>query len=562
MAIKKRRIVLITLAAFFVLLVFFIRWTARMPSGSVLELTIAGQIAEEDWPDLSAEIFEGRVRVFRDLLEAVDRASRDDRIAGISLEVHSALHFGKAQELRHKLQQFTVAGKFCTAYLEEGNNLRYYLATACPEVYLTPTSTLNLNGLLGHATFYRGLLDKIGVYPDLQHIAEYKAARNIYTEKQFTSAHREMTTSLLEGWQQQLIEGIAEGRKLETPVVEKLLREGPFLAKETVEKKLVDKLLYYDEYRDLLKQKAQTGKLNTVSVSRYLDSSSSSSGPRIALVHATGLIVPGESGYTPATGRLMGSTTVAAALRAAREDDAIRAIILRVDSPGGAPVASEIIRREVQLAKAEKPVVVSMSDVAGSGGYWIAMSADKIVADPGTLTGSIGVVYGKMNIKGLYNLLGLTTDYVALAPNATYFYEFENYTPAQRRTLEKLMGDVYQNFLAGVAEGRGLTVEQVAEIAKGRVWLGSQALELGLVDELGGLETAVALAKNLADIPAGQAVELRLFPRPKTAWQKYMDWIGVRSQSQVSAKAWLDLRRLPFFHNPVSVLMPFSLEPR
>ena len=564
MAVKKGRLFLLLLLVAAVGLIIAGTLGQAVPDKTVLELTLASPIAEEDWPDFGARFWEGDVVVFRDLLAALDRAKRDDRIAGISLEVSSnaGMNFGKMQELRAKLGELTAAGKFCTAYLEEGSNVTYYLASACPEIYLTPTSALTLTGLMGHTTFVRGTLDKLHIYPDLYHIAEYKTAMNLLTEKKFTAAHKEMVTDLVTGWQQQLVAGIAAGRKLEPAAVEQILRGGPYLAEEALAKKLIDKLLYHDQYRDLLKSKAGGDKLNTLGLKEYLTRSRAPRGPKIALVHATGAIVTGKSGYDPAIGRYMGSDTVAEALRAARKDDSVKAIVFRVDSGGGSAIASEIIRREVVLAREKKPVVVSMSDVAGSGGYWIAMSANKIVADPGTLTGSIGVVFGKLNIKGFYEMLGLSKDYVALAPNATLFYEFENFSPEQRALMMKFMRDIYDHFLDGVSKGRGLPVEKVDSIGKGRVYLGARAKELGLVDELGGLDRAVAVAKQLANIPAEQSVQFVVYPRPKTPFQQLTEWMQVRTVGWVPPRAWLDPTRSPLWKEKALVLVPFELEPR
>ncbi|NIV35405.1 MAG: signal peptide peptidase SppA, partial [Anaerolineae bacterium] len=410
-----------------------------------------------------------------------------------------------------------------------------------------------------HSTFLRGTLDKLRIYPDLYHVAEYKTAKNLFTEKKYTRAHEEVVTDIVTTLQRHLVEGIAESRKLEPATVEELIREGPYLAEEAVEKGLVDELLYWDEYREVLKEKAGREELNTIGVDAYLERTSGPRGPKIALVHATGLIVTGKSGYDPRMGRYMGSDTVAGALREARKDDSVKAIVFRVDSGGGSALASEIIRREVVLAREEKPVVVSMSDVAASGGYWISMAADKIVADPGTLTGSIGVVYGKFNVKGFFNLLGMTNDYVALSSNSTLFYPFENFTPSQRQTVLKFMRDIYDTFLEGVSRGRDLPVEEVHRIAKGRVWLGSEAKDLGLVDELGGLERAVAVAKQLAEIPAEAAVEYKLFPRPKSTWEQLSEWMSVRDGAR-TPRAWLDPSRMPLWREPVQVMMPFDLQ--
>ena len=562
MAASRARVFLIVLFLLVVALIVAGQLAQRIPDKSVLQLSLSGPVAEEDWPSFEARFWEGDVTVFRHLLEALDRASRDDRIAGVSLEVNSVgMSVGKAQELRAKLAEFTGRGKFCTAYLEYGTNLSYYLASACPEVYLTPTSGLAVKALMGHTTFLRGSLDKLRIYPDFLRIGEYKNAPNVLTEKKFTATHREQVTSLLTTWQEQLVAGIAESRKLEPARVEELIRTGPFLAEEAVENHLVDKLLYPDQYRDLLKQKTGRKEPETISVASYLDRTRPLGGPTIALVHATGDIVPGESGYHPGSGRFMGADTIAAALREAREDSSVKAIVLRVDSPGGVQVASEIIRREVTLAREKKPVVVSMSDVAASGGYYIAMSANKIVADPGTVTGSIGIFAGKLNVKGFYELLGMSKDYVALAPNATIFYPFENFTPAQRELLMKFLRDGYDAFLRGVAEGRKMSVEEADRLGRGRVWLGVQAKENGLVDELGGLERAVAMAKDLAGIPADRSVTYKIYPREKTTWEQLEEWLQIRSRALPPARAWLDPAGSPLWREPVLLRMPFRIEP-
>ena len=558
MAVKKGPIILIAAGAVFLVLVLLVRMSAGLSEGTVLSISLNRQIQEEE----SFGIFATEELTFLDYLEAIDRAREDDNIAGISLEISRGLNFGKAQELRAKLRQFTGSGKFCLAYMEAADNLSYYLATACPEIYLTPTSTVYMTGLMSYQTFYRGLFDKLRIYPDVHHIAEYKAARNVYTEKGYTKPHREMLVSILTGWQEQLIEGIAEARGFEKGEVENLIQRGPYLAAEAAEHKLIDGLLYHDQYLEKVREKARVEELQTVGVSKYLKSSSRRTGSRIAVVYATGVIVSGKSGDSPMTGRMMGSDTIVRALRNARKDDSIKAIVLRVDSPGGSALASEVIRREVQLATEVKQVVVSMSDVAASGGYWIAMSADKIVADPGTLTGSIGVVFGKLNIKGMLDMVGLTTDYVALSPNATFLYQLENFTPEQRKLVDKLMNDIYQNFLKGVAEGRGMEISEVAKIAKGRVWLGLQAKELGLVDELGGLEKSVSLAKELAGIPADQAVEHVIFPRPKTSWEKLEEWLGNASAGSLRPRMILDIQNHPLLREPGWALMPFSFEVR
>lgn len=262
----------------------------------------------------------------------------------------------------------------------------------------------------------------------------------------------------------------------------------------------------------------------------------------------------------------MGGDSVAADLRQAREDSSIKAIVLRIDSGGGSAVASEVIRREVELAKGKKPVVVSMSDVAASGGYWIAMDADKIVADANTITGSIGVLIGKFNISGLYSLLGISTDYVATSDNATLYSDQQNFTPAQRANIEKSLNETYANFTKGVASGRSaagrkMSPEDVDKIGKGRVWAGTRGKELGLVDEIGGIDRAIEVAKQLAHIPAGESVHIVRLPEERTFFQILLE----REQDQFtetrSRELTLDatLRRLVRTMEPVQARVPFEL---
>jgi protease-4 len=274
-------------------------------------------------------------------------------------------------------------------------------------------------------------------------------------------------------------------------------------------------------------------------------------------VHATGLIVSGQSDNSPSGGFIMGGDSVSADLRRAREDSSIKAIVLRVDSGGGSPVASEVIRREVELAHKTKPVVVSMSDVAASGGYWISMSADKIVADPNTITASIGVISGKLNISGLYNLLGLSTDYVATSDNATMYWDQQNFTPAQRESIQKSLRDIYANFIQGVAASRKMSVDAVDKIGKGRVWTGAQAKDLGLVDELGGMDRAITVAKQLARIRAGAAVQVVQFPEEKTFFQLLFE--KERSRGIEAGTLEVMLRRLLGVAEPVEARIPFEL---
>jgi protease-4 len=526
-------------------------YSRRIPPHTVLTVRVEGQIEEQPPQDALADLLLGPRRTVTDLVEGLDRAERDPRITGIEVRVgESTLGMAKIQEVRQKIREFNRTGKFSVAYLEFATNRSYYLASACQTVILLPTSLLQVRGLMTSTTFYRGTLDKLGINPDLYHIGEYKNATNVYTEKKYTPAHREASQALLEDFYHQFLGGIAEGRGMKPEDAEMAIRKGPYTAQEALSARLVDRVAYTDQARDLVTRK-NGGSKERLSLDEYLRRTDSGGRFKLAVIYATGTILPGRSSDSPFGGAVMGSETIAEQFRRARKDSSIKAVILRVDSPGGAAFASEVIRREVLLTKREKPVVVSMSDVAASGGYWIAMSANRIVAEPGTITGSIGVLTGKLNVMGLFQKLGLSKDYLATTENATIDWPFQDFSSAQRESVQRIMRDIYANFLEGVAEGRHMKVEAVDKIAQGRVWTGERARQLGLVDELGGLAAAITVAKKLAQIPPQERVSLVYLPPPKPLFEKIRDLLGGMSVSAGAAapRRWVEalesLARVP-----------------
>jgi protease-4 len=501
-------------------------FSRRIQPNTVLTVRLEGEIEEQPPQDPLTEAFFGARTTVTDIVQALDRAETDPRITGIEVRVgESTLGMAKIQEIHQKIREFNRKGKFSVAYLEFATNRSYYLASACQTVILLPTSLFHVRGMMTSTTFLRGTLDKLGIYPDLYHVGDYKNAMNVYTEKKYTPAHREADQTLLEDFYQQYLRGVAEGRGMKLEEVRKAIEKGPYTSQEALATKLIDRLAYDDEARDLVKQKNR-GSENRLSLGEYLRRTERRGGAKLAVIYATGTILPGRSGDSPLGGAVMGSETIAEQFRRAREDASVRAVILRVDSPGGVTFPSEIIRREVVVTKRVKPVVVSMSDLAASGGYAIAMSANRIVAEPGTITGSIGVVGGKLNLLGLYEKLGLSKDYLTTTENSTMDYPFQNFTPAQRESVLKYMRDIYGSFIQGVAEGRHMKVEAVDKIGQGRVWSGERARQLGLVDELGGLDTAIAAAKTLAKIPPREPVSLIYLPPPKSLFEKMRDLMG------------------------------------
>ena len=525
---KRRALVIGFLILFFIIVIWAASKPARLPSNAVLVIDADGEINEQRAPDIFADLTGGGTPVLHDYLDAIDAARGDSHIRGLVVRIAPlATGWAKLEEIHTHLLEFRKSGKPSICYLGYDGvaNPEYYLASACQQVWVMPQSSVIVHGMMAQALFMRGTLDKLKIVPEYYHIAEFKTAGNMFTEKKFTPPHKEEVEGLLNGFYNQYLTDASAARGIERAKFEDLVKQGPFSAKAALDAKLADKLAYWDQVQDYFK--TQAGDWNPVQLVRYrnyLKSSGAAFGSdRIALIHATGLILSGESHESPTQGFIMGGDTVAADVRRARKDSSIKAIVLRVDSGGGSVVASEVIRREVQLAHDVTPVVVSMSDVAASGGYWISAPANKIVADPNTITGSIGVIIGKFNISGLFNMLGLSTDQVVTSDNATLFSLQQNFTPAQRAWVEKSLHDTYDQFVKGVAQGRGMSVDAVDKIGKGRVWTGAQAKDLGLVDELGGVDTAIRLAKELAHIPASERVNIVRFPEEKSFLQQLFE---------------------------------------
>jgi protease-4 len=535
-------------------ILYFVR---RIKPHSVLSLRIEGDIPEQASQEVISSIVAGPQTTVTDIVEALERARTDPRITGVSLRVgESTMNMAKIQEIREKIRELNGARKFSVAYLEFASTRTYYLASASQTVILLPKSLLYVRGMMASATFYRGALDKLGIYPDLFHIGDYKNAMNVYTEKKFTPAHREATEALLQDWYQEFLRGVGEARGLKPEEVASLVAKGPFTSQEALAARLVDRVAYQDEAREFVKQKNH-GSDNRIHLRDYLERTDRESRTKLAVILATGTILPGRSGNTPFGEEVMGSDTLSEQFRRAREDNSVKAVILRVDSPGGVPFASEVIRREVEITKRQKPVVVSMSDVAASGGYWISMSADRIIAEPGTITGSIGVYTGKFNLRGLYEKLGLSKDLVTTTENSTLDWPFQNFTPAQREIVQQKMRETYNNFLAGVAAGRRMKVEDVDKIGQGRVWAGERALKLGLVDELGGLDTAISAAKQLAKIPKSEKVSLLHLPPSKTLFEKLLELAGGAKVASASTSPRLWLQQIESLARaPVWAILP------
>lgn len=450
------------------------------------------------------------------------KAERDRRIQAIVLRFGTLqCGWAKINELRDLVLEFRKTGKKVYATFEESLDAdkEYFLATACDRIVLLPSGIMMVNGIGGYFPFFKRGLEKLGIDYEVEHIAEYKTAMNEFTEAGFTPAHKEMMESIYGDIYSYYLRQIASARGKSEEEIQELLNYGFFQGQEAKEKGMVDEVLYEDEFQNVLRDNGR--KLTKISQDRYTKINPASlglyRGRKIALIYGVGTILIGEGMY-----QIMGSSTVARWIRQARMDPSVEAIVFRIDSPGGSAVGSDVIWREVVLAKKEKPIVVSMSDLAGSGGYWIAMSAHKIVAQPQTWTGSIGVIWGKPNLVKLYEKLGITAEEMTFGEKADIFSTFRKWTPEERALIKKEMTWTYEQFLTKTAEGRKMTKEEVNEIGKGRVWTGNQAVKIGLVDELGGLSKAIDLAKDLAGIPAGEQVKLVVQPKKVSFFDMFL----------------------------------------
>jgi len=492
----------------------------------ILELDLTDGLLEARPAELLSAVLTRRQNSLAEIVSGLKQARSDDRVKALIVKVGGRpIGLGMVQELRGAVEQFRAAGKVTVAWADtfgefSAGNVPYYLATAFETIYLQPSGDLGLTGLAVERVFLRGALDKLGVTFEVGARHEYKSAAEQLTERGFSGPAREATERMTKSVTAQLAEAVAKRGQISADDADQLINNGPYLAEQALAAGLVDALGYRDEVYAAVRKRAGSDAM-LVYLGRYQRSRelaqrarrmTSPRGPVVALIHATGPIRRGRSGRSAMSGSAMGSDSIAAAIRAATADPGVRAIVLRVNSPGGSYVASDTIWREVVRARtAGKPVVVSMSDVAASGGYFISMAADTIVAQPGTVTGSIGVVIGKPVLSELLGKAGVSTDSIIQGQHATMFSTSHPFTEEEWALVNSWLDHIYADFTGKVATGRRLSAERVHELARGRVWTGSDALEHGLVDELGGLETAAAIARRRAGLPA--TAPLVPFPR-------------------------------------------------
>ena len=530
---------------------------------------------------------------FETRLGRIRKAGADKAVSALLLEIDGpALGWGKMHELTRAIADFRATGKKVYAYIDGGANADYMIALACDDVCVPDAAWLMLTGVRMEVTFYKGLLDKLGVKADMLHMGDFKGAAEPYTRENLSEPNRKQLSNVLDDfYDNEMVARVVSGRKKAnlTPArVKKLIDAGPYSARAALEAGLIDRVAYLDDYESVIKAdlgvdsievRRNYGKKKHEEVSimglysKLLLGSGpkvfSSKTPKVAVIYATGAIVSGKSGTSLMGGESVGSETLIAAIRQAEEDDTVKAIVLRVDSPGGSALASDLIWKELRRCK--KPILASMSDVAASGGYYIAMAAGKIYAEPGTITGSIGVVGGKMALRGVYDKIGIKTEVLSRGANSGLLSSTEPFSDSEREAFRSLMKDTYDIFVDKALEGRTragkkMSRDELLELAGGRIWTGRQAKANGLIDELGTLEEVIAAAAKLGGLPATRRPDLLYLPKSRGLMESLLENQLDASLAATQRKAGLteklrgvdtliELRR-----DPVWAIAPFRLE--
>jgi protease IV len=567
--------VFVSIAGFVALYLLFGR-EPSVTSNTTLVLKVGGDLSEVAPTNVVGYFRGANAPIVRTIIENLRKAKADARVSAVLLKPtgFDSPYWGKVQEIRDAILDFRKSGKPVYAYLEYGGDREYFLASAADKVFLLPSSPLDLRGLATYEVFLRGTLDKVGAYPDMHHIGDYKTAVNQLTEKGYTRAHKEMDESLNRDLYEQLVRGIADARKKKDDDVRKLIDQGPFLPEDALRAGLIDDVAYEDQVEDKLLPGQRLKKIDGEDYARVSAGALGlGRGPRIGVIYATGTITSGRSGFDPLNGAVVGSDSLIESIRQARRDSSLRAIVLRIDSPGGSAAASDAIWRELMIAKterADRPIVASMSDLAASGGYYIAMPAQVIVAQPATLTGSIGIFGGKIVTGGIYEKLGAHIESTSIGRNAELDSPARPFNAAELKKVQEQLQSFYDGFIEKVAQSRHTTPEKIDAIAQGRVWTGNQARQNGLVDALGGLDAAVAIAKQRAKLAADTEVELVVYPPRKSFYELLTEQFS-GSTEQMAMSTWLsanlskgELEALRMMRGPLTMFRrgePLALMP-
>jgi protease-4 len=517
----------------------------------VAHIKLSGEMVEK--PPTVDPLLGSIGETLQDRLDRIKKAGADKEISALLLEINGlAIGWGKLNELSQAIAAFRATGKKAYAHVELGTIKDYLLAAACDEVWLPESTFLLLSGIRLEVSFYKDLLEKLGIKADMLQMGDYKGAVEPFAGNRLSEPYRKQLTRVVDDYyEQEIVARIGAGRakrKLDAGRVKKLIDRGLLTARVALEGGLVDRLGYVEDCEAKIKKalsaehfqvvrnyhKQKHGDLDVFSLYRKLlfgaGKKTESRGPKVAVIYANGMIVPGKSTTSYLLGEVMGSETMVKAIREAEKDKTVKAIVLRVDSPGGSSVASDLIWNELKRSK--KPVVASMADVAASGGYYISMAAQKIYAEPGTLTGSIGVASGKFATRGMWERIGIRSEVIARGAHSGMLTGDEPFSDSERKVLKALMQEIYDQFVdkslqGRVKAGKKMTRKELLDLAGGRIWTGRQAKENGLVDEVGTLRDAILAAAKMGGLPADKEPELLLLPKPKGMFESMLRDLGV-----------------------------------
>lgn len=477
-------------------------------------------------------------------LQRLDKAARDDDLAAVILHIDGpSIGWAKLNELRTGIKKMRQKGRKVYAWLESASTKDYLLATACDQIILPESGMLMMPGLRAEVSFYKNLFDMLAIEPQMLRVGEFKSAAEPYSRTEMSPAFREEMESILDDYYRQIVETIAESRKISEDKVKGAIDTALHSAADAKALGLIDRIGYEDSINDLIKgdnkdaevkitkgygkKKMDTDFSGIAGMAKMMNlmmgtepTTRKSSSPKIAIINAVGPITSGNSQADFFGDETMGSTTIIKAIRQARDDATVKAIVLRIDSPGGSALASDLMWHELETLEGKKPLVISMGDVAASGGYYIAMGGDRIFAEPGTLTGSIGVVGGKLALEKFYAKIGITTSVVQRGKNSGVLSMTTPFSENEREAMQKMLNDIYAQFTTKAAAGRKMEVEKLEKMARGRVYTGAQALKLGLVDELGTLSDAIAYAKKAAGLDPEQKLERLDLPKPVSPFEQ------------------------------------------
>jgi protease-4 len=538
----------------------------NVADGSILVLKLEGEVPEKSPPEIPLPFFQAQAPLsVQEVWETFRNAAADSRIKGILFEPRRlSIGWAKMEEIHDEILQFKKSGKPVITYLRSPSGREYYLAAATDRIYLMPEDSFDLKGLRAESFYVKNTLDKLGVKAEVIHAGKYKDAGDIYTQTSMSSETREVLNQILDQYYGDLVDTIAQGRKKTPEAVRAIIDQGPYRAPEAFSNGLVDSLGYEEQAAENLQNRLRQTEPKRVSAKAYLKASLLSTGVarRIALVVGQGEITSGN-GSESIDDQNFTATGFIKLLKQVENDSTIRGVILRIDSPGGEGVASDDMLHEVKNLSKKKPLVISMSDTAASGGYYVAATGDPIVAYPNTLTGSIGVIFARMSLHGLYDKIGVSKQLLTRGRFADLDSDYTTLTDDERRKIAGQIDGFYQAFVNVVAQGRKKTFAQIAPLAQGRVWLGAQAKQNGLIDELGGLDRAVELVRRRAHIPADERITLVPYPGKRSVFD-----LLFRSDDASAVELRLEkilLGRLPvqaLSQGGFLKLMPYAIEVR